>query len=181
MTSDDESDLFGYSLYGGKPPSQKHSDTSRAAADRIKKRIGPLHAEIIKFLTANPRGATDEEMQDAIPMPANTQRPRRVELTQMGRVVDSSHRKLTESKREAVVWVLLEHLDPYLAKPMEREEETPPSTNAYYDKDGNLIHDCAVCGAKNAGHGFRVSLRKGMLGMWYCDEHKGEGDGIQQA
>lgn len=99
-------DLFGYDLYGGEPPSQKHSDTSRKAANRIRHRIGPLHVEIIGFLTTNPRGATDEEMQTGIPMPANTQRPRRVELTQMNRVVDSGRRKLTKSRREAVIWVV---------------------------------------------------------------------------
>ena len=109
MSTDKQPDLFGYSgyaLYDGKPPSQRHSDTSRAAAERIKGRIGPLHREIIAFLTNSVRGATDEEMQADIPMPANTQRPRRVELTQQGIVTDSGRRKLTESKREAVVWVL---------------------------------------------------------------------------
>jgi hypothetical protein len=96
----------GYGFYDGNPPAQKHSKTSRAAATRIKKRIGPLHAEILLFLTNNPHGATDEEMQAQIPMPANTQRPRRVELTQDGRVVDSGRAKLTRSRREAVIWVL---------------------------------------------------------------------------
>lgn len=106
-----QSDMFeqpsgSYALYDGNPPSQRHSATSRAAASRIKKRIGPLHLQIIKFLTEHPLGATDEQMQAEIPMGANTQRPRRVELTQLGRVVDGGRRKLTASKREAVVWVI---------------------------------------------------------------------------
>jgi hypothetical protein len=109
--SDEQKDLFGYPLYGGKPPSQKHSETSRAAAERIKSRIGPLHAEVVEFLKSHAGGATDEEMQRDIPMPANTQRPRRVELTEMGRIVDSNRRKLTRSKRHAVVWVLLENFN----------------------------------------------------------------------
>jgi hypothetical protein len=45
-----ERDLFGYPHYDGNPPSQRHSDTSRAAADSIRKRVGPLHVEIIEFL-----------------------------------------------------------------------------------------------------------------------------------
>lgn len=106
--SGEQRDLFGdsYTLYDGRPPAQKHSETSRAAASRIRKRIGPLHREIIAFLTSTVRGATDEEMQAAIPMAANTQRPRRIELTQLGAVVDSGGRKLTRSRRHAVVWAL---------------------------------------------------------------------------
>lgn len=108
-----QGDLFGakppasYSLYDGNPPAQKHSATSRAAAAQIKQKIGPLHLQIIKFLTEHPRGATDEQMQAEIPMGANTQRPRRVELTQLGRVVDSGRRERGASRREAVVWVLV--------------------------------------------------------------------------
>ena len=76
MTDDKQTDLFGELPYGGEPPSQRHSDTSRAAAERIKKRIGPLHLKVLNFLSAV-GGATDEEMQQHIPMAANTQRPRR--------------------------------------------------------------------------------------------------------
>lgn len=115
MASDDDyRDLFGHPghPYGGRAPSVRHSETSRAAAESIRKRIGPLHMEIIGFLTCNPRGATDEEMQTQIPMPANTQRPRRRELEIIGRVMDSARRRLTRSKRLAVVWVLREHFTP---------------------------------------------------------------------
>ena len=112
MTDDDDPDLFDYGLYDGSPPAQKHSDTSRAAAESIRKRIGPLHREILSFLKQRPRGATDEEMQTEIPMPANTQRPRRIELTQMERLADSGRRKLTGSKRHAVIWVLISEVFP---------------------------------------------------------------------
>ena len=116
-----EPDFFDddYSLYDGNPPSQKHSDTSVAAAASIRKRIGPLHQTILQFLDRRRLGATDEEMQTDIPMPANTQRPRRVELTQMERIADSGRRKLTESGRLAVVWVLDQ------AKPMNLAQPSP--------------------------------------------------------
>lgn len=94
-----------YDLFGGEPPSQRHSETSRAAAAQIKKRIGPLHAAVLAYL-AGVNGATDEEMQRGIPMAANTQRPRRRELELMGRVMDSGRRRLTASRRDAVVWIL---------------------------------------------------------------------------
>lgn len=99
-------DLFGYNLYGGEPPSVSHSKTSKAAANQIKKRIGPLHLKIIQYLMDCPDGATDEKMQIEIPMGANTQRPRRRELELLGRIKDSGKRELTRSKREAVIWIL---------------------------------------------------------------------------
>ncbi len=92
--------------YGGEPPAQQHSDTSKAAASRIKKQVGPMHIKVLQFL-ADIDGATDEQMQDQIPMSPNTQRPRRCELTQMGRIEDSGRRGLTKAGREAVVWRLV--------------------------------------------------------------------------
>jgi len=41
-----------------------------------------------------------------------------------------------------------------------------------YDRNGMFIHYCH-CG-KDAGHGYGVSLRKGQLGTWYCNDHKPE-------
>lgn len=32
-------------------------------------------------------------------------------------------------------------------------------------------HPCKVCGLVNAGFGVNVSLRKGQMGEWYCEEH----------
>src|SRR5262245_358276 len=108
MTDDDgQRDLFGgvHRLpYGGDPPEQRHSETSRAAARQIKKRIGPLHIEVLKSLAQGP--ATDEEMQVGIPMAANTQRPRRCELQALNRIEDSGLRRLTRARREAVAWRL---------------------------------------------------------------------------
>ena len=106
-----------YDLFGGEPPSQRHSETSRAAAARIKKRIGPLHARLLAHL-ARVGGATDEEMQRDIPMAANTQRPRRRELQLMGRVMNSGRRRLTASRSDAVVWILA---------PLEEREKRWPS------------------------------------------------------
>lgn len=99
-----------YTLFNGNPPSVAHSETSQAAAESIKGKIGPLHARILRYLT-NLRlvvdiGATDEEMQRALSMPPNTQRPRRRELQLMGRIVDSGIRRPTSSGRDAVVWKL---------------------------------------------------------------------------
>lgn len=47
-----------------------------------------------------------------------------------------------------------------------------PPTNARLDAEGRLHHDgCAVCGKMGAPFGRDVSLREGVLGVWYCQEH----------
>jgi hypothetical protein len=94
-----------YDLFGGEPPAQRHSPTSQAAASAIKPRINALHLAVIRYLRGCD-GATDEEMQAGIPMNPNTQRPRRVELTLRGEVVDSGRVRMTHSRRLAVIWVL---------------------------------------------------------------------------
>lgn len=104
-------DLFNYTPpvpapYRGEPPAVAHSPTSLAAAEKIKKQIGPLHRTVLCFLEMNPDGATDEEMQQHLDMPANTQRPRRRELYLMGRIIDSGETRRTQSGRAAVVWIL---------------------------------------------------------------------------
>lgn len=88
------------------PPFQRHSPTSRAAAEQIKPRVGPLHRQILDMLARGGAGATDEQMQCILNMPANTQRPRRRELQQAGLVVDSGITWATTSGRKAVVWML---------------------------------------------------------------------------
>lgn len=102
-------DLFDYvppvrAPYRGEPPSQAHSPTSIKAAQQIKKAIGPLHIRILAHLEKHPDGATDEEIMAALDMPGNTERPRRRELQQMGKIVDSGETRRTKSGREAVVW-----------------------------------------------------------------------------
>jgi hypothetical protein len=49
-------------------------------------------------------GMTDEELVDHTELPANTCRPRRVELVSEGRVVDSGRKRQTRSGRMAIIW-----------------------------------------------------------------------------
>lgn len=89
------------------PPAQSHSDTSCAAADRIKGVSGRLRREVYDWLAARGEaGGTDEEIQAALTMPSSTERPRRVELVRAGRVRDSGKRRSTRSGRKAVVWTV---------------------------------------------------------------------------
>lgn len=91
------------------PPAQRHSDTSMAAARRVEPSAGSKRAIVLGFLLkCGPSGATDEEMQRGIPMAANTQRPRRVELCSGGWARDSGLRRRCRGGDAAVVWVATE-------------------------------------------------------------------------
>ena len=86
-------------------PYQRHSATSRAAAIGIAPRAGTKRAQVLDFLRSHKEGATDEEMQECIPMSANTQRPRRCELVAAKFIKDSGRTRKTVGGDDAVVWV----------------------------------------------------------------------------
>lgn len=97
-------DLFDLP-YNGEPPAQKHSATSKAAAEEIKDKIGPLHRNVLGALNiCGPM--TDEELCLRIGLGGNTLRPRRRELQLMGKIRDSGRKRQCRSGRQAVVWEL---------------------------------------------------------------------------
>ena len=85
------------------PPAQRHSPTSVNAASEIRPKAATLRAKVLSYLLAN-GPQTDEEMQEGIPMPPSTQRPRRVELVRAGAVRDTGETRQTRSGRAAAVW-----------------------------------------------------------------------------
>lgn len=88
------------------PPFQRHSATSLAAAEAIQPKLGALQAWVLDYIRACKHyGATDEQMQHAMSLGANTQRPRRRELQLAGLIKDSGRTRATASGRQAVVWV----------------------------------------------------------------------------
>lgn len=88
-------------------PYQSHSVTSKDAAESIIPKAGTLRKRVLDYLTAfGP--ATDEEIQLALGMNANTERPRRVELVTAGLVRDSGRTRRTSAGREAVLWAFSE-------------------------------------------------------------------------
>lgn len=90
-------------------PFQRHSATSKAAALSAEPTAGTKRAIALAFLRGRGLvGATDEEMQELIPLTPNTQRPRRVELVKGKFVVDSGRTRKTRGGDEAVVWVAAE-------------------------------------------------------------------------
>lgn len=86
-------------------PYQRHSATSKAAAIGIEPKAGTKRAQVLDFLRDHPEGATDEEMQQRLPMSPNTQRPRRVELLAAKLIKDSGRTRKTVGGDDAVVWV----------------------------------------------------------------------------
>jgi len=98
----------------GKFQQHGQSETSREAAVRA-----PVKTSRRKVLEAFGRRAnwmtglliedlTDEEIQTRTGMNPSTERPRRVELVEMGLIEDSGVRRRTSSGRSAVVWKLTE-------------------------------------------------------------------------
>jgi hypothetical protein len=93
-------------------PFQKHSDTSRSAAEAIADVAHTFKAKVLDAIQkAGLHGMTDEECARQLLLDPNTQRPRRVKLVEEKLVVDSGQRRKTLGGRNAIVWVAapLEH------------------------------------------------------------------------
>jgi hypothetical protein len=81
--------------------------TSREAAQRIESPAPKSRERILGFLIERSKlGATDEEGESALGIKSQSYTPRRRELVKQRVVVDSGERRLTESGRSAVVWVV---------------------------------------------------------------------------
>ncbi len=85
-------------------PFQRHSPTSEAAAESAEPNAGTQRRRVFDALMDHPLGLTDEQQQNLLAMNPSTQRPRRIELVNAGRVFDSGETRLTRSGRKAVVW-----------------------------------------------------------------------------
>lgn len=87
-------------------PYQKHSDTSRSAAEAIADVAHTFKAKVMDAIQkAGAHGMTDEECARKLLLDPNTQRPRRVKLVEEKLVVDSGQRRKTIGGRKAIVWV----------------------------------------------------------------------------
>ena len=101
------------SAYGGKPPAQQHSDTSVAAAISVEDAIGIIESRVFDFIKRRgAKGATDQEIQDALKLAVNSEVPRRVALMHEGWVKDSGHRRENRSGRKAIVWIAVDLDEP---------------------------------------------------------------------
>ena len=84
-----------------------HPDTSHVAAATIP-RTGTLRRAVYDAIRrTGDEGLTDSELQRALNMEGNTERPRRVELIDAGLIKDSGRRRY-EGGRPMIVWVAVE-------------------------------------------------------------------------
>lgn len=82
---------------------------SYAAAESVAQRAATMRQRVLHAIRdAEPRGATDEELQGRLFMNPNTERPRRIELRDAGWVEEGGW-GTTRSGRKAVRWRLTEH------------------------------------------------------------------------
>lgn len=89
-------------------PFQRHSATSRDAAISAEGSAGTLRRQVWSFLMERgTSGATDEEIQTMLELNPSTERPRRIELVNVGLVRDSGRTRLTQSRRKATVWEIV--------------------------------------------------------------------------
>lgn len=81
--------------------------TSEAAAEQV----NPVEAKVLRervfqlIKCSGSNGLTDEEIQDTLNLPGNTQRPRRWELSHKEGRIRKSGTRLTKTGRQATVWV----------------------------------------------------------------------------
>lgn len=79
--------------------------TSRNAAVDVFPRSGTQRKAVLDHISAS-GGATDEEIQEALDIGANSERPRRVELVEGGWVEDSGRTRETVAGLDSIVWTL---------------------------------------------------------------------------
>lgn len=89
------------------PPAQRHSATSRAAAEAIKEHAPSIRQRVYDLIAyAGP--ISDQQIAVTLGLAENTVRPRRVELVAEGLVQAHYETVLTASKRQATAWVVSE-------------------------------------------------------------------------
>ena len=115
-------------------PFVKGSETSADAADSMIKPAGKLRFKVYQYIQSRGSvGATDEEVQDALGMSPNTQRPRRRELETAGKIakmyfMGKRRTRATQSGRRAGLYAIPEHAQdiPYYQEAQEPEIRSVP-------------------------------------------------------
>jgi len=94
-----------------KPVGLPHSgsDTSREAATRMVPAATAQAARVFHFIAERGKeGATDHEVQAALNMTGDSERPRRWSLHRAGLICDSGQRRQSPTGRKAIVWIATE-------------------------------------------------------------------------
>lgn len=90
----------------GKPLPHNRTATSKLAANLMRPFADEQAKRVCDFIAGQSQhGATDPEIQAALKMFGDSERPRRRRLVLQGRVKDSGNMRLSPSGRPATVWV----------------------------------------------------------------------------
>lgn len=90
------------------PARRRHRtrETSIEALKRITRDADTLRGKVYRFLLGQGEdGATDEEIQESLGMPVQTETARRNELTEAGLVTVSGFERKSSYGRWAIVWI----------------------------------------------------------------------------
>jgi len=91
-----------------KPP-HNGTDASKLTAETMQPFIGLQRERVLQFIQqCGPNGATDEEIQDALKIRGDSERPHRKRLVEWRRIRDSGNLRMTHSGRPATVWIAAE-------------------------------------------------------------------------
>jgi hypothetical protein len=97
----DEEDRYPY------VPGHVNTDTSEEAADSMLDHVGRLQGMVLEHLAKRQKlGATDWELERDLGLRHQTVSARRREMELRGFVRNSGEKRLTDSGRRAIVWVL---------------------------------------------------------------------------
>ena len=89
------------------PPAQRHSRTSREAAEAIKPHVASIRERVYLYVMAH-GPCTDQSIAIGLDLAENTVRPRRVELMAQGAIRADAELGVTSSGRRANRWVTSE-------------------------------------------------------------------------
>ena len=86
-------------------PYAKGSDTSKEAAESMTPHVGRLAHQVLGYIVRQGiRGATCDEIEEALDLRHQTASARVNELMNRGMIVDRGYRRKTRSGRRATVW-----------------------------------------------------------------------------
>ena len=100
-----------YALYGGVPPHERRSETSRAAATSVRSGAGKMQQAVYECIGAEPAGLTCDAVEERMNGRHQSISARVRELFLLGRIRKDGTRK-TRSGRSAVVYVTTSTGDP---------------------------------------------------------------------
>jgi predicted ArsR family transcriptional regulator len=94
--------------YGGRPPFVKGSDTSEAASDSMLGEAAKQRSAVYRAIsTAQPPGATCEQVENHLGLKHQAASARIRELVLDGLVIDTGQRRRNTSGRTAAIWTVV--------------------------------------------------------------------------